>query len=533
MEIGSSGVPFHLHLLIVDLDPHFCDCADSAFRAVVAGFPSLKLTLSFEVQSGALCSYLPRTDNRSSSSSSSNRQPPKNNPICPLCHLPQEVCPCCGSGETKKSTTTTAATTTTTTTTTSTPTVLIFGGNSAGYPSGNAQKSIAHNYPILWQEIQTHIQQKHGSQWNEPRWDGEIFSSQDHLANDNTTALCLISCTVFPRNACTEQDNCRAVFRDALFQSLEFASRMKNRKDVEANKIRVITHGLGVFTGHPHPELFAQSMAAGLGDFLADYCVASTASSSGSSNCSSSNSSSSNSSTVKTNNNKVQDDSDSPPTLTSPPLRPLSTTSTPTPTTPSPLNDPQYLPTSQQQLQEQFTYDTTLYPFQQIMYKILQMAKLPGVQHGSPYLPEVTSTEAITHQLTHLHERLHDYVGRTNSSPFHKAFKQVSSPIKLPTPPTVTAAAAQKKQNNTEQDRHEQRVDDAVELEHINLQYNHLQTLFRTTLHHFVQDVVAPLLGVDSTDLYYQKTPALRIVVPSNQSVGHKHCDYEYNHQPS
>ena len=51
--------------------------------------------------------------------------------------------------------------------------------------------------------------------------------------------------------------------------------------------------------------------------------------------------------------------------------------------------------------------------------------------------------------------------------------------------------------------------------------------------HEFVRGVVAPLLGCHPDDVYYQRTPTLRIVVPSAAAVGHKHCDYEYYHQPA
>lgn len=63
--------------------------------------------------------------------------------------------------------------------------------------------------------------------------------------------------------------------------------------------------------------------------------------------------------------------------------------------------------------------------------------------------------------------------------------------------------------------------------------YAALHMEFKGLLKRFVREVVAPLLSCGPDDVLYQKIPALRIAEPSEQALGHRHIDYEYNHQPS
>ena len=55
-------------------------------------------------------------------------------------------------------------------------------------------------------------------------------------------------------------------FRDALEVAIGVGACEASRS--HSKTVRVVTHGLGSFTGHPEPEKFAVSMAAGLADFL-------------------------------------------------------------------------------------------------------------------------------------------------------------------------------------------------------------------------------------------------------------------------
>ena len=157
--------------------------------------------------------------------------------------------------------------------------------------------------------------------------------------------------------------------------------------------------------------------------------------------------------------------------------------------TPSPLDDLSHLPTLSQRKQETFSYDINDYPFHSLVYAMFRSVK---------EIPDVTTSNDITSTLTSLHQHLLNFTGRTNNSPFHKAFKNVISPHMSVSP------SLQKVRQN-----------------------------FQFIYHQFIREIVAPMLDCNPDDLYYQRTPALRIVVPSDTPVGHKHCDYEYGHQPA
>jgi hypothetical protein len=78
-------------------------------------------------------------------------------------------------------------------------------------------------------------------------------------AHKNGSNVLLLACVVFPR-AVDEQANTRETFASALNAATNQAAGGRT--------VRVVTHALGVFTGHHDPPLFAKSMAQGLAAFL-------------------------------------------------------------------------------------------------------------------------------------------------------------------------------------------------------------------------------------------------------------------------
>lgn len=147
-------------------------------------------------------------------------------------------------------------------------------------------------------------------------------------------------------------------------------------------------------------------------------------------------------------------------------------------------------------------------------------------------LPDLPAHEVLT-GLSNLHEYLHDYTGRTNSSSFHKAFKIVSSPNLKGDQQSIDQKRInikQKKQSHLDVSNEEKELANILAVKQ---KYDALRTLFRTTYHRFVRNVVAPLLQCEPDEIYYQKQPVIRIVIPATEPVGHKHNDYEYHHQPS
>ena len=165
---------------------------------------------------------------------------------------------------------------------------------------------------------------------------------------------------------------------------------------------------------------------------------------------------------------------------------------------PSSLTDSSYLPSSTQQSQALFHYDITLYPFDQLIYKIFQMAILPD----KTFLPNSSN---ISYSLAQLHTSLRGYTGRTNRSTFFKAWKLVLSKS-CPLPLSMSQQFVTKREE--------------------------LYFDFSRLLHKFVRHECATILGCAPDDMYYQLKPTLRVIVPSTKSVGHSHTDYEYHHQP-
>ena len=582
-----------IKIIVVDLDPQFNHAVNHHFQQVLLNFPDAPIQI--EVRCGKLC---------------------------------QNVCFYSSTnvllGETKQAKQTS----------TSASTAIIFGGNSAGVPSGNAQKSIQSTFPEAFEEIQLAIKEQYGSKWDQARWStGDVYHSRDHdliTNNGNKSTLCLISATVFPRDATSELENTRLIFCNALKRALT------------CNKTRIITHGLGVFTGHPNPEAFGEAMSLGLADFIADTFGdnANGVGSGGSSSCSSSCSNdktgggSSNSNDYKKTNSYNTDTNSNtnssfhqianttnttskttskttPNTTTNTTTNTTNTTTTTTNdttndttasktnqillicrdctkqfeftikeqetykqngwtnkpgrcltcrslraakklktntnnnnsnsklqidseestdskvqnkiprsnatgtrmgvvvalTTPSPLNDSQHLPSPLQQIQHKFSYDIKTYQFNLLLYQMFQLAKLPD----GGYLPDLIDAnnfKQISCTLSQLHKTLEHFVGRTNSSPFHKAWKSIMSPS---SPWKGFDGDCKFKSMENRQD---------------------LFHSFQQTLHQFVRTVVAKVLNCGPDDILYQRKPTLRVVVPSVKAVGHPHVDYDYHHQP-
>ena len=137
-------------------------------------------------------------------------------------------------------------------------TVLVFGGNSAGVASGRLQRAVCEQFPDGFQAI--HQQLKDLPDWDPNCWpqdhQGELYVAQTRAGP------WLVSCVVFPRDACHEFEHTETSFREALALAVQLA---------DGGDVRVVSHALGSFTGHPAPQRFAESMARGLEQFILDY----------------------------------------------------------------------------------------------------------------------------------------------------------------------------------------------------------------------------------------------------------------------
>ena len=152
----------------------------------------------------------------------------------------------------------------------STETFLVFGGNSAGCPAGNAQKAVCEAFPCQFHEIEERIRAGLGDEWDDDCW--PLDPEPTVYLSTRGDGPRLVSCTVFPRDARHEYETARRVFREALWVAVSAGTKklrsVPTRSDSPPTTIRVVTHGLGVFTGHQAPWRFASSVAMGLGDYL-------------------------------------------------------------------------------------------------------------------------------------------------------------------------------------------------------------------------------------------------------------------------
>lgn len=149
-----------------------------------------------------------------------------------------------------------------------TPTFLVYGGNSAGCPAGNAQRAVFAAFPEKFVEIETCIRHERELAGT---WDGDCWPLDTNGAvrlSGGEGGVRLAACTVFPRDARRELEDTRVVFREAVRLAVTTGAGPGSGSHGDTG-IRIVTHGLGVFTGHRDPPRFAQAMARGLEDFLA------------------------------------------------------------------------------------------------------------------------------------------------------------------------------------------------------------------------------------------------------------------------
>ena len=139
-----------------------------------------------------------------------------------------------------------------------TPTFVVFGGNTAGVAAGNAQRAMRRAFPLQFREIAAQAKAARDDDDDDDGcWPHDTVGSL--YASSASSGVTLVSCCVFPRDARREHENVRRAFRDALLFVATGGARLA--------RVRVVTHGLGVFVGHPDPCAFARAMAHGLADF--------------------------------------------------------------------------------------------------------------------------------------------------------------------------------------------------------------------------------------------------------------------------
>lgn len=147
-------------------------------------------------------------------------------------------------------------------------TFILYGANSAGVACGNAQTSISKTFPVQFKEIHSQILQEQQADGEDDLWpldkEGHIYASSSEPDLDGEVSL--LAAVVFPR-AHDEYRNVQDVFTNALRMAVASGACSKG---CVPGTVRVITHALGTFTGHPDPPQFAKSMAEGLADFLKD-----------------------------------------------------------------------------------------------------------------------------------------------------------------------------------------------------------------------------------------------------------------------
>lgn len=146
-------------------------------------------------------------------------------------------------------------------------TFLVYGANSAGVACGNAQTSISEAFPVQFQEVHAQILREQHADADDDFWpldtQGRIYAGSSDSGQDSD--VCLLAAVVFPR-AHDEYGNSRDVFTNAL--SAAMSSRAYAKGYAHERSVRVVTHALGAFTGHPDPPQFATSMAEGLANYL-------------------------------------------------------------------------------------------------------------------------------------------------------------------------------------------------------------------------------------------------------------------------
>lgn len=143
-------------------------------------------------------------------------------------------------------------------------TCMVFGGNSAGAASGRLQHVVSEAFPEEFKDIASQIRFELGDEWDGRSWPQDRQGSIHAAGGDR--GFWLLSVVTFPRDAQLEMEHTQYGFRDALRYAVHTAAGYAS--EAQSRTIRVVTHGLGCFTGHPEPGKFAESMARGLEEFL-------------------------------------------------------------------------------------------------------------------------------------------------------------------------------------------------------------------------------------------------------------------------
>ena len=163
-----------------------------------------------------------------------------------------------------------------------------------------------------------------------------------------------------------------------------------------------------------------------------------------------------------------------------------------------------YLPHPSTRTMQIFKYDVKKYPFREIMIEIFKEANLEekfllnynnidGNQNNNFDNMQIIEQAFNT---IHLLKGNNVKETRTNNSPFHKIYMQITR-------------------------KHGSKTKREMEIFE---KYNAL-------LNRFCKDIVS--LKLASNKIIYQRRPTLRVNPPSEKAMGHPHIDYEYHHQPS
>ena len=122
-------------------------------------------------------------------------------------------------------------------------TALVFGANGEGVAAGRLQRALAEAFPKAFEALAAQLR----------------GAEPGHTAVAAAPDVYLVAVVVFPRPSHEE-----LLAREAFRKALEAVAGLVPSGGV----LRVVTHCLGGFTGHPEPQLFPKSMLAGLGDWL-------------------------------------------------------------------------------------------------------------------------------------------------------------------------------------------------------------------------------------------------------------------------
>ena len=118
---------------------------------------------------------------------------------------------------------------------------------------------------------------------------------------------------------------------------------------------------------------------------------------------------------------------------------------------------------------------------------------------------------------------------RSNRDPFHVAYSRI---LRSGAGEFATIPEAQRSNQQEDGLRGEQ-FGLAKAIQTYASEIADVKERFETTLHQYVREVCAPMLGAGPDDLVYQRSPTLRVSVPGihDKAMGRPHRDYDYFHQ--